>query len=201
MVIFMLLSWEDLRDRALSLISESQTQVTRDAIQEAATRVSRFLLAQTVINICFGAAAAIGFWIIHITLGGRATTTFVIAAGFLTGVLRFIPYIGVWIGASLPLVFTFAAYPSDTVFLATLAMFIALEALTGQFIEPRYLGASAGISATGILLSTVFWTWLWGPIGLLLSTPLTVLLVVLGKYTPRFRYVHTLLANKREVEL
>jgi predicted PurR-regulated permease PerM len=198
MLVFMLLSWEDLRDRALSLISESQTRVARETIQEAATRVSRFLLAQTIINLCFGAAAAICFWIIHITLGGRATTTFVVAAGFLAGVLRFIPYIGIWIGASLPLLFTFAAYPNNSVFLVTLAMFVGLELFTGQFVEPNCLGASAGISATGVMISTVFWTWLWGPIGLLLSTPLTVLLVVMGKHTHRFKYLHTLFANARE---
>jgi predicted PurR-regulated permease PerM len=195
---FMLLNWEDLRDRALSLISDSMIQVTRDTFHEATKRVSRFLVTQSIINVCFGVTAAFGLWAIHATLGGRAAVSTAVAAGFLCGVLRFIPYFGVWIGAIFPLAFTFAAYPDNAAFLATLVMFLALEVFTAQIIEPRWLGASVGISATGIVLSTVFWTWLWGPIGLVLSTPLTVLLVVAGKHLPIFRYVYVLFADRRE---
>jgi predicted PurR-regulated permease PerM len=201
MLIFMLLNWEDLRDRSLSLISDSTIQGTRVAFNDAATRVSRFLVTQSIINVCFGGMATAGLWAIHMTVGGRAAITTAVTAGFLCGVFRFIPYVGVWIGASFPLAFTFAVYPNNSVFLVTLVMFFALEMFTAQVIEPHWLGASAGISATGIMLSTVFWTWLWGPMGLLLSTPLTVLLVVMGKHLPRFRYLFILLADRRELDL
>jgi predicted PurR-regulated permease PerM len=195
---FMLLNWEDLRDRALSVVSDSMIQATRDTFHEATRRVSRFLVAQSIINLCFGVMAAFGLWAIGETLGGRTTVSTAVAAGFLCGVLRFIPYFGVWIGAVFPLAFTFAAYPDNAAFLVALVMFLALEVFTAQIIEPHWLGASVGISATGIILSTVFWTWLWGPIGLLLSTHLTVLLVVAGKHLPTFRYVYVLLADRQE---
>jgi predicted PurR-regulated permease PerM len=201
MLIFLLLDWDDLRDRMLSLLTEAENQVARDALGDAAKRVSRFLVTQSIINLCFGVLAAVGFWIIHITLGGRATAAFALTAGILCGVLRFIPYVGVWIGASLPLAFMFAAYPTNTIFLVALAMLLTMEIFTAQVIEPRFLGASAGISATAVMLSIVFWTWLWGPVGLLLSTPLTVLLVVMGKHLPRFRYLYVLLADCRELDL
>jgi predicted PurR-regulated permease PerM len=200
-LIFLLLNWEDMRDRMLSLLTEDENHVARDALADAAKRVSRFLETQSIINFAFGITAAIGFWIIHITLGGRATGAFAITAGILCGVLRFIPYVGVWIGAALPLAFMFAAYPTNVIFVVTLAMLLALEIFTSQVIEPRWLGASAGISATAVMLSIVFWTWLWGPVGLLLSTPLTVLLVVMGKHLPRFRYLYVLLADCRELDL
>ncbi|HUO07965.1 MAG TPA: AI-2E family transporter [Phycisphaerae bacterium] len=200
MLIFMLLRWEDLRDRAISIIGASRNQVARDTIREAAKRVSRFLVAQSVINICFGATAAVGLWVIHLTVGGRASVAAAITAGLVCGVLRFIPYVGVWIGACVPLAFTFAAYPNNAVFLVTLAMFLLLEAIFAQVIEPRWLGASVGISPTGIMMSTVFWTWLWGPMGLLLATPLTVSLVVMGKHIPRFRYLYVLLADRRDLD-
>jgi predicted PurR-regulated permease PerM len=201
MLIFLLLNWEDMRDRTLFLLTDSKNQFTRDALSDAAARVSRFLVTQSVINLCFGVMAALGLWIIHVTIGGRATLGFILAAGLLCGVFRFIPFVGVWIGAIFPLTFIFAAYPSNVVFLDTLAMFLALELFTAQVIEPRWLGASTGISATGIMLSTVFWTWLWGPMGLLVSTPLTTLLVVIGKHLPRFRSLYTLLADRRELDL
>jgi predicted PurR-regulated permease PerM len=201
MLIFLLLDWDDMRDRMLSLLTEDQNLVARDALGDAAKRVSRFLVTQSIINLGFGVAAAVGFWLMHMTIGGRATAAFALTAGILCGILRFIPFVGVWIGAFLPLAFMFAAYPTNAMFLASLAMLLALEVFTAQVIEPRWLGASAGISATAVMLSIVFWTWLWGPVGLLLSTPLTVLLVVMGKHLPKFRYLYVLLADCLELDL
>jgi methylmalonyl-CoA mutase cobalamin-binding subunit len=111
-------------------------------------------------------------------------------------VLRFVPYIGPWLGAALPLGLAFAAFPGNGVFFATLGMFVVIELAVSQGVEPRLLGASTGISPIAVLVAAVFWTWLWGPIGLLLSTPLTVLLVVMGKYVPQLEFLDVLLGDK-----
>ena len=199
MLAFMLLRWELVRDRALLLMGASQPMVVDRTIAEAASRVSKVLIAQCSINGCFAAMAAFGIWIIQLTLGGHASLPIAVAAGILCGILRFVPYVGIWIGTGIALVYTLAAYPSNVVFFAALGMFVVLEIVIAQIVEPRWLGAKAGISPPAILLSTVFWTWIWGPMGLLLATPLTVLLVVMGKYIPAFRQVYILLADRHEL--
>jgi len=201
MLAFMLLRWELVRDRVLLLIGASPPGVVDRTVKEAANRVSRVLIAQCAINGCFAAMTALGLWIIHWTLGGHASLPIAIAAGILCGLLRFVPYVGVWIGAGLPLLHALAAYSSNAVFYAALGMFVVLEILTAQIAEPRWLGAKAGISPPGILISTVFWTWIWGPAGLLLATPLTVLLVVMGKHIPALRHVYILLADRHAMGL
>ena len=108
-------------------------------------------------------------------------------------VMRYIPYIGPWLGAAVPLALAFAAYPGNTVFLVMLAMFVGIEIFVSQAVEPNVLGSSTGVSPMAVLVAAVFWTWLWGPIGLLLSTPLTVLLVVMGKYVPQLAVFDVLL--------
>ena len=200
LVIFILLKREDLRDRIIYLLGHGHLHVTIEALDDAALRVSRYLLAQSIINALFGALVAAGLWIIDVTFGGRSGLGTAVLAGLLCGILRFIPYVGTWIGASLPLAFAFAVYPNNTVFFATLAMFIALELFVSQAVEPKFLGASTGISPLAVLVATVFWAWLWGPIGLLLSTPLTVLLVVMGKYVPQLEYLDVLLGDTPVLE-
>jgi len=110
--------------------------------------------------------------------------------------LRFVPYIGIWIGAAVPLLLSFALFPGSGVFLGTVGLFVVLEVVVSQFVEPFWYGASTGMSALAVLVSAVFWTWLWGPIGLLLSTPLTVCLVVLGKYIPQLTFLEILLGDE-----
>jgi predicted PurR-regulated permease PerM/methylmalonyl-CoA mutase cobalamin-binding subunit len=195
-VIFMLLAREDLRDRLIRLVGDSSLHVTTQALDDAATRVSRFLVAQAIINASFGVAVAAGLWLIDLTLGG-GQSGFVTAvfAGLLCGVLRFVPYVGTWIGAALPLGLAFAAHPGNSVFLATLALFVVVEVIISQVIEPNLLGSSTGLSPLAVLASAVFWTWLWGPIGLLLSMPLTVVLVVMGKYVPQLAFLDVLLGD------
>jgi predicted PurR-regulated permease PerM len=196
-VIFILLRREDLRERMILLLGEGHLSTTTEALDEAAKRVSRFLIAQSVINLSFGTLVAMGIWIIAQALGGSQTgVRTALLAGILCAALRFVPYVGVWIGAALPLSIAFAAYPGYGVFFATLAMFVGLEVLTGQFIEPRLLGASTGLSPIAVLAAALFWTWLWGPIGLLLSTPLTVLLVLMGKYVSQLEFLVVLLGDK-----
>jgi predicted PurR-regulated permease PerM/methylmalonyl-CoA mutase cobalamin-binding subunit len=195
-VIFMLLSREDLRDRLIRLVGDNSLHATTQALDDAATRVSRFLLAQSLINASFGVAVALGLWLIDLTLGGRqAGFLTAVVAGLLCGVLRFVPYVGTWIGAALPLGLAFAAYSGNGVFFATLAMFVVIELVISQVIEPNLLGSSTGLSPIAVLVSAVFWTWMWGTVGLLLSMPLTVILVVMGKYVPQLAFLDVLLGD------
>jgi predicted PurR-regulated permease PerM/methanogenic corrinoid protein MtbC1 len=196
-VIFILLRREDLRERMIQLLGEGHLSTTTEVLDEAATRVSRFLVAQSIINLSFGVLVALGIWIIGRTLGaGQSEVRTALLAGTLCAALRFVPYVGVWIGAALPLGIAFATFPGNSVFFATLAMFVGLEFIVGQFVEPRVLGGSTGLSPIAVLAAALFWTWLWGPIGLLLSTPLTVLLVLMGKYVPQLTFLDVLLGDK-----
>jgi predicted PurR-regulated permease PerM len=199
--IFILLQREDLRERMILLLGEGHLSTTTEALDEAAHRVSRFLIAESLINLAFGALVALGVWIIYASMGGNHTAVRVaLLAGGMCAALRFVPYVGIWIGASLPLAIAFAAFPGYGAFLATLALFVGLEFLTGQFIEPRLLGCSTGLSPIAVLAAALFWTWLWGPIGLLLSMPLTVLLVLVGKYVPQLEFLDVLLAEKSTLD-
>jgi methylmalonyl-CoA mutase cobalamin-binding subunit len=140
-------------------------------------------------------------WVIDLTLGGgRSGFVTAVVAGLLCGVLRFVPYVGTWLGAALPLGLAFAAHPGYNVFLATVGMFVVIELVISQVIEPNLLGSSTGLSPIAVLASAVFWTWLWGPIGLLLSMPLTVVLVVMGKYVPHLAFLDVLLGDAPVLE-
>jgi predicted PurR-regulated permease PerM len=195
-VIFMLMSREDLRDRLIRLVGDNSLHVTTEALDDAGTRVSRFLLAQALINASFGVAVALGLWLIDLTLGGgRSGAATAVVAGLLCGLLRFVPYVGTWIGAALPLGLAFAAYPGNSVFVATVILFVVSEVVVSQVIEPNLLGSSTGLSPIAVLVSAVFWTWMWGPVGLLLSMPLTVVLVVMGKYVPQLAFLDVLLGD------
>jgi predicted PurR-regulated permease PerM len=200
MLAFMLLRWELVWDRMLLLMGASRSALLDHALKEATQRVSKLLIAQCVINGCFSLAAGLGLWVIW-AFGGHASLPTAIAAGLLCGILRFVPFIGIWIGAGIPLLYTFAAYPSNAVFLAALAMFVLLEIVTANIVEPSRLGERAGVSPPGVLISTIFWTWLWGPVGLLLAMPLTVLLVVMGKQIPALRPIYILFADRHEMGL
>jgi predicted PurR-regulated permease PerM len=196
-VIFMLLSREDLRDRLIRLIGYGQWTVTTQALDDAASRISRYLLAQAIVNGTYGAAIALGLWLIGKFIGGDDPPfPNVILWGLLCAVLRFIPYIGPWIAAVFPLVLSLAVYKSFGVFIATGLMFVVIELLSNNIMEPLLYGSSTGMSTVAILVSAVFWTWLWGPIGLLMATPLTVCLVVIGKYVPQLQFLDILLGDE-----
>jgi predicted PurR-regulated permease PerM len=197
LVIFMLIGREDLRDRIFYLFGSGRLHVATEALDEAATRVSSYLVAQSLINVMFGVFVAVGLTIVDIAVGhGRAGPGDILLAAAICAVLRFIPYAGTWIGALLPLGFAFVAYNGYGVFFYTLGMFVGIELLTSQAIEPNFLGSRTGMSPIAVLVSAVFWTWLWGPIGLLLSTPLTVLLVVMGKYAPQLEFLNVMLSDR-----
>lgn len=196
-VIFMLLAREDLRDRLIRLIGYGQWTLTTQALDDAAERISRYLLAQAIVNGTYGAAIGIGLWLIGKFVGGdNPPFPNVILWALLCAILRFIPYIGPWIAASFPLLLSLAVYKSFNVFIAVGVMFVVIELLSNNIMEPLLYGSSTGMSAVAILVSAVFWTWLWGPIGLLMATPLTVCLVVAGKHVPQLQFLDILLGDE-----
>jgi predicted PurR-regulated permease PerM/serine phosphatase RsbU (regulator of sigma subunit) len=186
-VIFILLYREDLRDRIIRLVSSGDLQRTTEAMSKAGERVSRYLLMQLVVNATYG--LPIGFGLFFIGVPNP------VLWGLLAALLRFIPYAGPAIAASFPIALSFAVDPGWTTPLLTIGLFLGIELISNNIIEPWLYGASTGISAIAIIVAAVFWTWLWGPIGLLLSTPLTVCLVVMGQYVPQLRFLDVMLGN------
>ena len=187
-VVFMLIERENLRNRIIHLIGSRQLNVATQALDDAASRVSRYLLMQLIVNSAFGFVIAVGLFFIGVPNP--------LVWGILATVLRFLPYIGPWIAATIPIVLASAVFQGWTRPLLVLALFIANELIANNLIEPWLYGASTGISTMGILVSAVFWTWLWGPVGLVMATPLTVCLVVMGRYVPHMSFLHTLLSDE-----
>src|SRR5262249_38626060 len=136
----------------------------------------------------FGVAAGVGLWAIDVP--------YAFLWGFLAGLFRYIPYLGVWIAAALPAILSLAVFPDWQPFLLVLALFLALEIVGGNFVEPYLYGRSIGVSAVALITAAVFWAWLWGPLGLLLCTPLTACLVVIGRYIPHFHFLQVLLGDQ-----
>ncbi|HEX8296518.1 MAG TPA: AI-2E family transporter [Chthoniobacteraceae bacterium] len=187
-VIFMLLEREDLRDRVIHLVGHGRLNVTTQALDEAARRVSRYLLAQLIVNVSYGIPVAFGLALIGIPNA--------VLWGFLAILLRFIPYLGPWIAAIFPVALSLAVSESWSMPLYTIGLFIVLELVSNNVIEPWLYGASTGLSPMAVIVSAVFWTWLWGTVGLLLATPLTVCIAVLGKYIPSLAFLDVLLGDK-----
>jgi len=188
LVVFMLLEREPLRDRLIHLLSRGDISRTTEAINDAVTRLSRYLATQFLINIGFGAVIAIGLWII-----GMPNP---LVWGLLGAVLRFIPYAGAAIGALAPTLVAVAVSPGWTLPLLTLGLVVGCEVIAGQIIEPLLYGSSTGMSPLAVLISTITWTALWGPVGLLLAMPLTVCLVVIGRHVPQLAFLGILLADE-----
>jgi predicted PurR-regulated permease PerM len=186
-VIFILLYREDLRDRIIRLVSSGDLQRTTEAMSEAGERVSRYLLMQLVVNATYGLPIGIGLFFIGVPNP--------VLWGLLATLLRFIPYAGPAIAAAFPIALSFAVDTGWTTPLLTVALFLGIELISNNVVEPWLYGASTGISSIAIIVAAVFWTWLWGPIGLLLSTPLTVCLVVMGQYVPQLRFLDVILGN------
>lgn len=197
--LFMLIHREDLRDRIIAVVSHGDYVTTTEALDEAAQRISRYLIAQTIINTSYGFVLAIGLAVI----GGTMTEVGIFPNAILWGVLatclRFVPYIGPTVSAIFPMAIALSVFPGYSVALAVLSLIITMELISNNIIEPWLYGASTGISAVAVLIAAVFWGWLWGPVGLLLSTPLTVCLVVLGRYVPRFKILATLLGENVQI--
>ena len=192
LVIFMLLEREALRNRLIRLIGPN-INVTTEALDETGSRVSRYLLMQLVVNVTYGIPFGIGLYFIGIP------NSFLWAA--LAVLLRFIPYLGPLLSATFPLLLAIAVDPGWTTLLLTLGLILTIELVSNNFIEPWLYGASTSISAVAIILAAIFWTTLWGPIGLLLATPLTVCLAVTGRYFPQLAFLDVLLGSAPALSL
>ncbi|TDR94956.1 AI-2E family transporter [Enterovirga rhinocerotis] len=186
--VFMLLQRGDLRNRAIRLAGSRDLQRTTAAMNDAATRLSRFFLVQVLLNGSFGIVVGIGLWLIGVPSP--------ILWGILAAISRFIPYVGVVIATLGPLVLAAAVDPNWTMLVITAIFFGVSEFLLGQVIEPLVYGHSTGLSPIAVIASVTFWTWLWGPIGLLLATPLTVCLVVLGRHVERLAFLDVMLGDR-----
>lgn len=188
LVIFMLIEREDLRNRIIRLAGYGRLITTTRALDEAGQRISRYLLMQSLVNASFGAGLAIGLLLLGVP--------YALLWGFLAAVLRFIPYVGVWLAALVLVTFALAAFPTWPPPLLVAGLFVGLELACTFALEPFLYGQSAGVSQVALLCSVTFWAWLWGPIGLLLATPLTVCLVVLAKHMPGLEFVGILMADE-----
>ncbi|HMJ64829.1 MAG TPA: AI-2E family transporter [Candidatus Binatia bacterium] len=187
-VIFMLIYMDDMRDRLLRLIGMAKLNVTTQALDDAATRVSRYLFMNLVVNMTYGIPIGLGLYFIGVPNA--------VLWGVLATLLRFIPYIGPWVAACFPVALAFAVDPGWTMFISTIALFIVVELISNNVVEPWLYGASTGLSPIAVIVAAVFWTWLWGPVGLFLSTPLTVCLAVIGRYFPHLDFFYILLADE-----
>jgi predicted PurR-regulated permease PerM len=187
-VIFILLQKEDLRDRFVRLAGAGAMQRTTLALDDGAQRLSRYLLTQTVMNASFGFVISIGLWLIGIPNPSLW--------GVVVAILRFVPYVGVPIAALLPTALALAVDPGWWMVIETIALFFVTEILVGQLIEPWLYGQRMGLSPAAVVISATFWTSLWGPVGLLLATPLTMCLVVLGRYVEHLQFLDVLLGNR-----
>jgi predicted PurR-regulated permease PerM len=187
-VIFILLQREDLRNRLIRLAGSHDLQRTTAALDDAASRLSRLFLIQLLLNGTFGLVIGAGLWLIGIPSA--------ILWGIFAAVLRFVPYIGAAIAAAFPLALAVAVDPSWSMLLWTLALFLVVEPVVGHVIEPMVYGHSTGLSPVAVVASATFWTALWGPIGLVLATPLTVCLVVLGRHVERLEFLDIMFGDR-----
>ena len=187
-LLFILMQREDLRDRLIRLAGSSDLHRTTVAMDDAARRLSRYFLGQLALNTAFGIVIGVGLWIIGVPSP--------VLWGIFALVMRFIPYIGAVLSAVLPIALAAAVDPGWSMVLATFLLFAIVEPIVGHVVEPLVYGHSTGLSPFSVLVSALFWTWLWGPVGLLLSTPLTVCLVVLGRHVDRLEFLDVLFSNR-----
>ncbi|MCL4067907.1 AI-2E family transporter [Pseudomonas sp. GX19020] len=188
LVIFMLLERDRLRDRFIRLVGTADLHRTTQVLEEAGGRVGSYLLMQLLVNAIYALPIGIGLWLIGVPNAALW--------GLLTLVLRFVPYIGSVLAAAFPLFLAFAVSSDWSAVLYTAALFAVVELITSNIIEPWLYGANTGVSSLAIIVSAIFWTFLWGPLGLVLSTPLTVCLVVLGRHIPQFELFDILFGDE-----
>jgi hypothetical protein len=186
--VFMLIKRFDLRHRLLRLVGLGQINIMTQALDDTAQRVSRYLLMQILVNAAFGVLFGLGLYAIGVPTPALW--------GVVAGILRIVPYVGTMAAATLPIALSLAAFTSWVPPLLVFLLFAGLEMVIGNFVEPWLYGANTGISSLALLVSAIFWTILWGPAGLILSTPLTVCVVVLGRYVPQLSFLHTVLGDE-----
>ncbi len=188
LVLFMLIKHEDLRNRLIGLVGPGQVTVTTRALADAGQRISRYLLMQFVINSSYGLALGVGLFLFGVP--------YALLWGFLAALLRYVPYVGPWIAALFPITISLVAFPGWGQLGLVLCLFLCLELIANMIMEPWLYGQSIGVSQVGLLVVIAFWTWLWGPIGLVLATPLTVCIIVLGRHVPQLRFFDLLLGDE-----
>jgi predicted PurR-regulated permease PerM len=186
--VFALLQREDLRDRLIRLVGSDDLHRTTLAIDDGGRRLSKYFLTQLSINTLFGAVIGIGLLVIGVPNP--------VLWGILSALLRFVPYVGSFISALLPMALAAAVEPGWFMVLWTLGLYVVVEGLTGQVIEPLVYGHSTGLSPFSVVVAAIFWSWLWGPIGLILSTPLTLCLVVMGRHAKQLQFLDIMLGDR-----
>jgi predicted PurR-regulated permease PerM len=190
--IFMLLKREDLRNRFISLAGHGRMTVTTKAVDDAATRISRFLFMQLIINAGYGLVWGLGLRLIGVD--------YALLWGFIAALARYVPYVGTPLAALMPIALSTIMYEGWTHVILVFALLIVMELVTANAIEPLLFGQSIGVSEVALLLAAAFWAFLWGPIGLVLSGPLTVCLVVMGRYIPQLEFFSILLGDEPALE-
>lgn len=186
--VFALLQKEDLRDRAIRLLGSRDLQRSTLALNDAGSRLSRYFLTQLGLNTSFGVIVGVGLYLIGVPHP--------VLWGILGALLRFIPYIGSWIAALLPVALAAAVQAGWAMAIETAALYAVVELMMGQLIEPLVYGHSTGLSPLAVVIAAIFWTWIWGPIGLIISTPLTLCLVVLGRHVQSLEFLDVLLGDR-----
>jgi predicted PurR-regulated permease PerM len=196
LTVFMLLKREDLRNRMIRLTGDGKVTTTTKAVDDASQRISRYLLSQLMVNSAFGVIIAVGLFALGVPYS--------ILWGFIATLMRYVPYVGTWVGLIPPVLFSFATAPEwgggwgQPV--AVFVLFMGLELFCNNLVEPMVYGQSMGLSEVAQLVSAAFWAFLWGPIGLILSGPLTVCLLVLGRHVRRFEFFVVLLGDEPALE-
>jgi len=185
---FMLIEREDLRNRLIRLGGQGQLTVMTQALDDASRRLSRYLLLQFLVNAAYGSLFGLGLYLIGIPHP--------LLWGILAALLRLVPYIGTFIAAAFPVAMALAVFPGWNHALLIVGLFLSLELIIANLVEPWLYGAHTGISSLAILVAAVFWSMLWGPVGLILSTPLTVCLMLVGRYVPQLSFLEVLLGDE-----
>ena len=186
--VFVLLQKEDLRDRLIRLFGSSDLHRTTAALDDAAARLSRYFLTQLAINAAFAMVVGAGLWLIGVPNP--------LLWAIFAGIFRFVPYIGAFLSAAVPILLAAAVDPGWSMVWWTIGLYLVVELAVGQVIEPILYGHSTGLSPFAVIVSAIFWTWIWGPIGLVLSTPMTLCLVVLGRHVERLELFDVLLGDR-----
>jgi predicted PurR-regulated permease PerM len=196
LTVYMLLRREDLRNRMIRLLGAGKVTTTTKAVDDASQRISRYLLSQFIVNSTFGLIIAIGMF----ALGVKYS----ILWGFIATIMRYVPYVGTWVGLIPPVLFSFATAPAWGGGwgqpIAVFALFIGLETFCNNVVEPTVYGQSMGLSEVAQLVAAAVWAFLWGPMGLILSGPLTVCILVLGRHVSRFNFWVVLLGDEPALE-
>ncbi len=187
-VVFMLIEREDLRNRAIVLLGQNKLRETTHLLDDASHRVGRYLRMQVLINALYGGAVTLG--LLALQMPNAALW------GLLAFVARFVPFVGPWMAALLPVALSMVVFDNWSASIAIVGMYVILELITGNVLEPWLYGASTGLSSVGIILSAFFWTWLWGGVGLVLATPLTVCLTAWARYVPQLNFLNILISDQ-----